>query len=177
MKSFRHGVAERYEIVIDFKNHQPGDKIVLRNSAPTNTISFTNTDKAMQFLVTDEPFEPDDNAIPDQLNPDQPTMKLTEAQAMRTRQMDFVRKNGLWTINGMTWDDVVRSNFTRVIASSQAERRRDLGAAQHLGRVAPPGAHPPRRLQDLLAQRTAGDAARAADPRTWSTSARTSRES
>ena len=118
VKSFRHGVAERYEIVIDFKDHQPGDKIVLRNSPPTNTISFTNTDKAMQFLVTDEAFEPDD-PIPDPLNADEPTMKLTEAQAVRTRQMDFVRKNGLWTINGMTWDDVVRSHFTQVIASTR----------------------------------------------------------
>ena len=119
VKSFRHGVAERYEIVIDFKNHKAGDKIVLRNTAPKNTISFTNTDKAMQFLVTDEPFEPDD-PIPDPLNAEQPTMKLTEAQAVRTRQMDFVRKNGLWTINGMTWDDVVRSNFRQVVASTRA---------------------------------------------------------
>jgi len=118
VKSFRHGVAERYEIVIDFRNHQAGDRIVLRNTPPTNTISFTNTDKALRFLVTDDPFEPDE-PIPDPLNTDEPTMKLTEAQAVRTRRMDFVRKNGLWTINGMTWDDVVRSNFTQVVASTR----------------------------------------------------------
>ena len=54
-----------------------GGRITLRNAAPKNTISFTNTDKALQFLVTDEPFDGADNEIPDQLNPNQPTMMLT----------------------------------------------------------------------------------------------------
>jgi FtsP/CotA-like multicopper oxidase with cupredoxin domain len=43
VKSFRHGVAERYEVVIDFAKYKKGDRITLRNAAPTNTISFTNT--------------------------------------------------------------------------------------------------------------------------------------
>jgi FtsP/CotA-like multicopper oxidase with cupredoxin domain len=104
-------------MVIDFAQHQPGDRITLRNAAPKNTISFTNTDKALQFLVTDEQFEPDD-PIPFDLNPNQPAMKLTEADATITRRMNFVRQNGLWTINGMTWDDIVASHFTRVVAST-----------------------------------------------------------
>ena len=122
VKSFRHGVAERYEVVIDFAKYKKGDRITLRNAAPTNTISFTNTDKALQFLVTDEPFDGADNEIPDPLNPDEPTMLLKESDAKVTRRLDFVRKNGLWTINGTTWDDIVRSNFRQVVASNEAER-------------------------------------------------------
>ncbi len=121
VKSFRQGVAERYEVVIDFAGHQPGDRITLRNTAPKNTISFTNTDKALQFVVTDEPFDGTDNEIPDQLNPNQPTMQLQESDALITRRMDFVRKNGLWTINGLTWEDVVASHFTRVLASTRKD--------------------------------------------------------
>ena len=116
VRSFRHGVAERYEVVIDFAKYKAGDRITLRNTAPKNTISFTNTNKAMQFLVTDEPFDGADNEIPDELNPNQPTMLLKESDATLTRRMDFVRKNGLWTINGVTWDDIVASRFTKVAA-------------------------------------------------------------
>jgi len=121
VKSFRHGVAERYEVVIDFAQHQPGDRIILRNAAPKNTISFTNTDKALQFVVTDEAFDGTNNEIPAQLNPNQPTMLLEASDATITRRMEFVRKNGLWTINGRTWDDVVRSRFREVAASTRSD--------------------------------------------------------
>ena len=124
VRSFRHGVAERYEVVIDFAQYQAGQRITLRNAAPKNTISFTNTDKALQFLVTDEPFDGADNEIPDQLNPNQPTMLLKESDATITRRMDFVRQNGLWTINGVTWDDIVASRFLKVAA------RTPLGAVE-----------------------------------------------
>ena len=38
---------------------------------------------------------------------------------MQTRRLRFERKNGEWTINGDTWDDVEASNFTRTIAEPQ----------------------------------------------------------
>jgi len=31
--------------------------------------------------------------------------------------MEFVRDDGQWTINGGTWDDVIASHFTKVLAS------------------------------------------------------------
>ncbi|MEP6817230.1 MAG: multicopper oxidase domain-containing protein, partial [Marmoricola sp.] len=43
-------------------------------------------------------------------------MALTEGQAVRTRKLAFVREHGQWTSNGQTWDDVVRSGFTKVLA-------------------------------------------------------------
>ncbi len=114
---FRHGGAERYEVVIDFARYPAGTRVVLRNASVKNDVDFDDTDKVMAFDVVDDPFDPTDNAVPDSLFPGQPTMALREQDAVRTRRMDFARKHGLWTINGGTWDDVVASGFRKVLAS------------------------------------------------------------
>jgi FtsP/CotA-like multicopper oxidase with cupredoxin domain len=119
--SFRHGVAERYEVVIDFAKYAPGTRIELHNTSPRNNVDFTHTDKVMAFEVTDMPFSTRHNAIPASLFPAQPTMAVDESQAVRTRTFDFVRTNGLWTINGKTWDDVVASGFTSVLADPRTD--------------------------------------------------------
>ncbi len=174
VKSFRHGVAERYEIVIDFAKYQAGDRIMLRNARAEEHDQLHQHRQGAPVPGDRRAVRRADNQIPDQLNPNQPTMLLKESDAVRTRQMDFVRKNGLWTINGMTWDDIVRKPLHAGGRVDPARTRRDLGAPQHLRRVAPPGAHPPRRLQDHLAQRPAGRCRTRPDPRTSCTSARTS---
>src|SRR4051794_39272462 len=94
--SFRHGVAERYEVVIDFAKYPPGARIELRNTAPKNTVSFTNTDKVMAFDVVGDPFNTKNNSVPAQLFPAQPTMLLTESQAVQKRTITLQRVNGLW---------------------------------------------------------------------------------
>jgi FtsP/CotA-like multicopper oxidase with cupredoxin domain len=66
----------------------------------------------MAFDVVAEPSTLDGNTIPEFLNPGSPTMALTEADAVATRTVEFVRKHGEWTINGHTWADVIASNFT-----------------------------------------------------------------
>ncbi len=114
--SFRHGVAERYEVVIDFAKYAPGTRIVLKNSSPKNNVNFTNTNKVMAFDVVADSFSMDNNAIPSELVPNQPTLALTESQSVKSRRFDFGRSGGNWTINGTTWEDVVRSRFTRVLA-------------------------------------------------------------
>ena len=58
VKSLRHIMAERYEIVIDFAKYTPGTRIVLQNTNPPNNIAFPNIDKIMTFEVTDETFDP-----------------------------------------------------------------------------------------------------------------------
>jgi spore coat protein A, manganese oxidase len=121
VRSFRHGVAERYEVVIDFAKYQPGQRVVLRNSPPPNTIEFPNIDKVMAFDVVSDAFPTADNSVPAVLNPDEPTMLLRPSQATVTRHFEFVRKNGLWTINGHTWDDVIRSQFTFLLANPRAD--------------------------------------------------------
>ena len=115
--SFRHGVAERYEVVIDFAKYAPGTRIVLRNTSPKNNTNFTNTDKVMMFEVTDEAFTTKYNSVPAVLNANAPAMLVSEADAVVTRRMQFVREHGQWTINGQTWDDVVRSNFNSLLAA------------------------------------------------------------
>lgn len=116
VKEFRHGNGERYEVVIDFARYAPGTRIVLRNGPLRNNTAFADTDKVMAFDVVGGSYPTTDNSVPGQLYPAQPTMALQESQAVRTRRLDFGRNKGQWTINGGTWNDVVRSGFSRVVA-------------------------------------------------------------
>ena len=118
--SWRHGVAERYEFLVDFARYQPGERVVLHNLSNPNNIDFANTDVVMAFDVTDEPFDTSDptwNRIPDEINPADEAMNLRESDSVRTRRLDFRRQGGQWTINGETWEDVIASNFQNVIAA------------------------------------------------------------
>ena len=119
--SFRHGVGERYEVVLDFAAYPAGTRLELRNAAPRNTVSYTHTDKVMAFDVTDMPFSTRNNAIPASLFPNHPAMTVPESAAVRERRFDLVRENGQWTINEKTWDDVVASGFTSVLADPRID--------------------------------------------------------
>jgi spore coat protein A, manganese oxidase len=115
---WRHGTAERYEVLIDFRRYRPGQRVVLRNLSNDNNVDFDNTDVAMAFDVTDAPFDRRDptwNRIPDRLVASE-TMQLTEEMATRRRHLAFERKHGLWTINGRTWEDVINSDFEQLVA-------------------------------------------------------------
>ena len=111
VKSFRAASAERFEVVIDFSKYPIGKRVVLQNTSPTNNRNFANTDKIMAFDVVSEPTDLSNNSIPDVLVPDNAVMALQENQAVQTRRFRFERKNGKWTINGTTWENVVDSNF------------------------------------------------------------------
>jgi FtsP/CotA-like multicopper oxidase with cupredoxin domain len=115
--SFRHGMGERYDVVIDFAKYKTGQRIVLRNSSPKNNQNYANTDKVMAFDVVDDAFDPTNNSIPAALNPTNPVMNLVAAQSVITRPSHLERGHGLWQIDGGTWDDVVRSNFTFIAAN------------------------------------------------------------
>src|SRR3954470_9799299 len=86
------GMAERYEIVIDFEKYPPGTRVVLQNNSPKNNIDFDTTHVVMAFTVTAQATNKDNNEVPLDLNPEQATMKLTEEQASTTRVMRFERK-------------------------------------------------------------------------------------
>ena len=119
VSQWRHGVAERYEFLVDFARYRPGDRVVLHNLSNPNNIDFANTDVVMAFDVTDAPFDTSDptwNRIPDELTGGDAATDLTPDQAMRTRRLEFRRQHGQWTINGETWEDVIASNFQQVIA-------------------------------------------------------------
>lgn len=121
VSSLRHAPAERYEVVVDFSDHEPGDRVVLRNNSPKNNINYAHTDKVMAFEVTDDPFDPSDNEVPAVLDAQQPTMLLRREQAVRTRRITFGRDGGEWVINNRTWDDVVRSGYTLTLAAPQRD--------------------------------------------------------
>jgi FtsP/CotA-like multicopper oxidase with cupredoxin domain len=115
--SFRFGMAERYEVVIDFANYKIGQRIVLQNLGPPNNVDFDTTGVVMAFDVTSEATSLANNSVPADLNPTDETMLLKESDAVRTRTFRFERHGGLWTINGQGWNDVINSGFTFVAAS------------------------------------------------------------
>ncbi len=117
VRSVKHGMAERYEIVIDFAKYSPGTRVVLKNTSPKNNIDYAGIENIMAFDVTADAFDTANNSLPDQLNPANPAMTLPESESVQTRQFNMVRENGQWTINGHTWEDVVQSGFTRVEAN------------------------------------------------------------
>jgi spore coat protein A, manganese oxidase len=119
--SWRHGGAERYEILVDFSKYSAGQRIELRNVSNPNNIEFANTNKVMAFDVVDDPVDKSDptwNRIPGTLV-DSDVMRLTAADAKRTRAFRLQRDDvtNLWTINGKTWHDVVDSGFDLVLAN------------------------------------------------------------
>nr|MDQ4007645.1 multicopper oxidase domain-containing protein [Actinomycetota bacterium] len=118
---WRHGNAERYEVLIDFRRYRPGQRVVLQNLSNPNNRDFAHTDQVMAFDVTDAPFSKRDatwRRMPDRLV-NSHVMTLKESDATRTRRIRVERKSGLWTINGQTWDDVISSRFQKVVASPQ----------------------------------------------------------
>jgi spore coat protein A, manganese oxidase len=130
VSSVRMAMAERYEIIVDFTNCADNALVVLRNGDLPNNVRFANTDKVMRFKVAPG-AAPDlsNNELPDSFYTPVPpsadpravstaaeVMGLTAAMAKRIRRFEFIRTNGMWTVNGKTWEDVVASGFTEVQA-------------------------------------------------------------
>jgi spore coat protein A len=115
--SVRHSAGERYEVVIDFSQYQIGQRVVLQNTSPKNNVDYDTTGVIMAFDVVSEATDLVNNEVPYDLNPNMRVMGLKEADAVRTRQFEFERGGGQWTINGTTWDDVVNSDYKLVLAN------------------------------------------------------------
>jgi spore coat protein A, manganese oxidase len=94
------GVSERYEIVLDFSTYKAGTSIILSNGDLKNHEQYAQTNVVMRFDVTGNTAiqEP---PLPTTLRP---ITYLDPATALRVREFVFERQNGLWTINGLTWD-------------------------------------------------------------------------
>ena len=128
VSSWRHGVAERYEVLIDFRKYRVGTKIELRNLSNKNNVDFANTGKVMQFEVVADSGPADHYVIPRTLDlGPQPfanrgaieVNKLRPEMAKARRRVQVMRKHGIWTVNGETWDDIERTNFQRVLGNPQ----------------------------------------------------------
>ena len=118
VSQFRHAMAERYEVLVDFSQFRAGTRIVLNNLSNDNNRDYDNTDKVMAFDVVDDPFDTSDptwNRIPDTLV-ESPVMGLGVGNEIRRRHLRLHRENGEWAINGKTWKDVVESDFQLLVA-------------------------------------------------------------
>ncbi|MFI7493783.1 multicopper oxidase family protein [Kocuria sp. M4R2S49] len=119
VNNYRHAGAERYELLIDFRKYRTGQRIELRNLSNDNNVDYDYTHQIMAFDVVDEPVDTSDptwNRIPAQPAPGNEVMALTAGQSTRTRHFELDRTNGLWTINGVIWQDVIASGYQKVAA-------------------------------------------------------------
>ncbi|WP_104197406.1 multicopper oxidase family protein [Cryobacterium sp. M15] len=119
--NYRHAGAERYEILIDFRKYQTGQRIELRNLSNKNNVDYDFTSKIMAFDVVGDPvdtMDPTWNTIPTTLVGSE-VMSLTAAQSTKTRHFRVKRNDltNLWTIDDGSWQAVVESGFTKVAAN------------------------------------------------------------
>lgn len=114
VKDFRIGMAERYEVIIDFSKYKDGTQIVLQNLDLPIDIKYDNTNVVMRFDVDASrnaatPQESDPTRLTNMLAGNEIIRSVTPIQdliskAVRTRQFRFERNNGQWVVNGKVWD-------------------------------------------------------------------------
>lgn len=90
----RQGMAERYDVVIDFSGLPRGATVVLRNLADRGPMR-----DVMQFVV--DSVVDDRTPLPERLND---IRFPSPATVSTTRRFRFERGGGQWVINGKPWD-------------------------------------------------------------------------
>lgn len=122
VSDFRHGMAERYEIIVDFSKYK-GGTVTMKNLQPKNNIAYESMANVMQFKVGTQVTNAVGNSVPSNWGEKVPTPEcLTwtdaglKAQGVKQRQFKFIRDGGRWTINGETWENVIESNYTHCMA-------------------------------------------------------------
>lgn len=117
VSSWRHGMAERYEIVVDFSKYRIGQRIELINKGVPNVPNFVNTGRIMAFDVVSNATDLTNNVVPAVLTDENDVMNIPESTSMRTRQILLDRSNGLWVVNNETWELVQATNYQHSIAN------------------------------------------------------------
>jgi spore coat protein A, manganese oxidase len=113
--SWRHGMAERYEVIIDFAPFK-GKKLFLKNLGLPNNVDYASTRDVMQFEVgTTVTSTAGNGPIPSVLNPNTDVMGLPDGPV--NHRFQLVRTNGSWTINGSTWVNVINSAYGAPLCS------------------------------------------------------------
>ncbi|MGF1569874.1 MAG: multicopper oxidase family protein [Nodosilinea sp.] len=106
----RIGMAERYEVIIDFSRYPVGTSLYLKNLGFTGSIDTdSRIQSLMRFDVVRE--EPDDSRIPDRLRP---VALIPTTTAVRIRTFRYERNSGGWLIDNKRW------NANRVDAHPEA---------------------------------------------------------
>lgn len=109
-QAVKHGMAERYEVIIDFAP-LAGKRVRLVNTSPDNNNDFTNTNKIMEFRVGTTVSDRTLNSVPDQLDPTNEVMLIPESAAVTTRPIVLGRTHSQWAINDTLWHDVMTTGF------------------------------------------------------------------
>ena len=95
------GMAERYDVIVDFSNYPIGSQVFLRNLGYGGTTDVdARSHTLMRFDVVSD--AEDDSQIPDSIRP---VEAIPASAAVRTRTFRFERNNSEWKINNKTWDD------------------------------------------------------------------------
>jgi FtsP/CotA-like multicopper oxidase with cupredoxin domain len=98
--------GERYSIIVDFSKYTPGTRVLLTNDIDPDPYGdpFDGTaGKIMAFDVQSGPTA-DNSSDEVHMHPDF-AKKFDPAKSVATREWDFERNNGIWTINGKEFDE------------------------------------------------------------------------
>ena len=91
---FRFGMAERYEMVIDFSKYPIGQRVVLQNTVAEEQHRIREHRQDHGVRRGRRALDARRQHDPRSAQPRRATMNLTEADAVRTRKFEFVRKHG-----------------------------------------------------------------------------------
>lgn len=96
-------MAERWEVVFDFSSYA-GQNITLKNTGNVAADDdFDGTDRVMRFMVGNLVTDNSNNGpLPATLR----SVPLPPAKTGVDRSYEFMRSNGEWQVNGVTWSDV-----------------------------------------------------------------------
>src|SRR3954454_22454682 len=132
LTDFRVGMAERYEILVDFSKDTDGKTIDLQNLGVPNSREFDHTGKVMRFqVVPDGQGTVMSGAAPQAgtltlpadgapLSRSAPAMDLDASTKLAaTRNLELTRNNGQWTVGPYTWEEVIASDYAKVFANPQ----------------------------------------------------------
>ncbi|VXB16172.1 multicopper oxidase family protein [Nocardioides sp. AX2bis] len=112
--SWRHGGAERYEVMVDLGTCRVGDRVELQNASNKNNRDYLYTGKVLQLRVTAESTDSRWNAVPTPPAGElHPVMSIPVTASRRTRDIDLEHDDltNEFMINGRTWEDVVASDW------------------------------------------------------------------
>jgi len=130
LSTFRHGSAERYEVLVDFRRFTPGTLVTWTNLSNKNNRDYDHTGKVMRFKVVADTAPPDPYVIPSELDrgpiPEaawgaRDPMTLTANDAVRRRFLDLERDDvtNEFKINGLTWKDVQDQDLEPIVSNPQ----------------------------------------------------------
>jgi spore coat protein A len=137
LSDFRIGMAERYEILVDFSKDAPGKIVDLLNKGVPNSRDFDNTGKVMRFQVvaagqstftagassglsqSPAPTMPANGAPLSPLAPAMDADLPLNSPIAAVRNLELTRSNGQWTVGPYTWEEVIASDYKKVFANPQ----------------------------------------------------------